>query len=181
MNPSAASLDFIHNLSHKSQLGLPAQLQQKLMVGSSEIPGKTAQTKPKAYKRREELGDLSFPCVLGFEVRLWFPYLEGHNKMSEMKLSLQVQLDSHIFQTCRGIEKKPCSKQRHPPHSMSNFDKVLQWHRDSSLCHLALLSKRDMRVSALLTYRGDTKVLLKIIFHMGSLCTICTKRVTPKV
>lgn len=40
-----------------------------------------------------------------FRVQGWLPYLEGHNEMSEMKLSLQVQLDSHVFQTCRGREK----------------------------------------------------------------------------
>ena len=146
MTTSTASLEFKHHSSHKSQLSLPVRLQQGLMVGSSKKSGKTAQTKPKSQisNRCEGLRDLSFPRVLGFRVRFWLPYLEGHYEMSEMKFSFQVQLDSHVFQTCRGREKKPCSKQGHPPVSTSKFcqSSSLQWRRDSFLCHLALSSKK---------------------------------------
>lgn len=81
--------------------------------------------------------------------------------MSEMKLSLQVQLDSHIFQTCRGREKKPCSKQGHPWASTAKFyrSSLLQWCRGS----LPLIKKRQ--VSALMGYGGDTKDVLKTITH----------------
>lgn len=47
------------------------------------------------------------------QVRLQHPYLEGHDEMSEMKLSLQVQLDCHILQTCKSREKGLCSKEGH--------------------------------------------------------------------
>lgn len=178
----AASLEFKHNSSHKSHLGFPVQLQQELMAGSSKKIRQNSSDKAQISNRCEGLRDLSFPHVLRFGVRLWLPYLEGHNEMSEMKLSLQVQLDSHIFQTCRGREKKSCSKQGHLPASTSKFcqSSSRRWHRDSFLCQLSLLSKRDMRVSALLRYGGDTKDLLKSVPHMGFLCVTCTKHITPK-
>jgi len=55
------------------------------------------------------------------QVRPQHPYLEGHDEMSEMKLSLQVQLDCHVFQTCKNREKELCSKQGHLPASASIF------------------------------------------------------------
>lgn len=85
-------------------------------------------------------------------VRLWCPYLEGHDEMSEMKLGLQVQLDSHIFQTCRGRAKE-LKQSRTPPASAATFcwGPVLWWHKASSLCRLDLMSKKGF--SALARYK----------------------------
>lgn len=89
-------------------------------------------------------------------VRPWCPYLEGHDEMSEMKLSLQVQLDSHIFQTCRGRAKE-LQQSRTQPASAATFcpGSVLWWHRASSLCHLDLMSKKGF--SALVRYKETAR------------------------
>lgn len=168
MTPSAVSLEF----KHKSELSLSAWLQHWLMVGSSKNSGQTVQTKLKSQisNRWERLWGLSFPHVLEFGVRLWLPYLEGHNEMSEMKLSLQVQLDSHIFQTCRGREKV-FSKQGHLPVSTSKFCqsmRLLAW--DYFLYHLVCCEKEIRWFSACLRYRGRHQEPAKEYHTWGS-CT----------
>lgn len=113
---------------------------------------------------RRTLASLCFRRLVGLcaglslraRVRPWCPYLEGHDEMSEMKLGLQVQLDSHVFQTCRGRAKK-----------------LQQTRTPVSLCRLVaqgLFSSplgSDVRkgFSALVKLQGDSKELLRTVSH----------------
>lgn len=87
------------------------------------------------------------------------------------------------FSKPAGAEKRSCAANkdtREPPHL--HFAKALcPGDTGTVLCHLAFSSKRDVRVSTLLRFGGDTKDLLKSVSHTGFLCIICTKHVPPGV
>lgn len=61
---------------------------------------------------RPGYGSICMKYVSAWECVRENRHLEGHDKVCEMKLSLQVELDGHILHTCRKKKKKKGKRSR---------------------------------------------------------------------